>query len=131
MIKNICPEPARILRMGYYRGLIIYFLFIAIYIGSYVLMLKAVFYFPLHDSLFVIALLSIAWIGGVLSLVFPAGVGVREFLFIFFSAQVSLDYSFEILVSIALVTRVWQVLQEISALVIVFLLKEDSVRSDT
>ena len=111
------------------RGLLIYVLFTAIYIGSYLLMLQAVFDIGMFDSLILIALLSIAWIGGVLSLVFPAGVGIREFLFIFFSVQVELDYSFELLVSIALVTRFWQVLQEVSALALVFLLT--GRRSDT
>ena len=122
--EDIYLDPLEDAKLDASRGLVIFFLFTLIYIVSYVLMLNAVFALAVHESLVIIALLSIAWIGGVLSLVFPAGVGIRELLFILFSTQINLDYSFEVLVSIALVTRLWQVLQEVTALALVFTFRD-------
>lgn len=82
---------------------------------AYYLMIHAVFGFSVREALTLAAYLILAWVAGVLAFIVPAGVGVREFLFIAFGAYMVPTIPVEVLATIAVISRFWQVLQEVSA----------------
>ena len=88
---------------------------------AYYLMIHAVFGFSVKEVLTFAAYLILAWVAGVFAFVVPAGVGVREVLFIAFGAYMVPTVPMEILVTIAVISRLWQILQEIGAAFLVFL----------
>lgn len=94
-------------------GIIFYLAFCSLYVISNVLMLQAVFGFPVEESILYIAILSAAWIGGFFAFIVPAGMGVREFLFVVISSHVVPQHSVEVLASIAIFSRFWQIIQEL------------------
>ena len=94
-------------------GVVFYLIFCFVYVFSYVLMLDAVFGFAFEESIIYIALLSAAWLAGVLAFIVPAGMGVREVFFVSVSSYVVPQHSIEILVSIAVLARFWQIIQEL------------------
>jgi hypothetical protein len=104
-------------------GGVFFIAFVLFYVVSNMLMLNAVFGFSIEESLVYIATLSAAWIGGVLAIIVPAGMGVREVLFVAFSNYVSPGHAVEMLVSIAVVSRFWQILQELVGIVLLGLIR--------
>ncbi len=90
---------------------------------AHVLMLHAVFRFSWQESIFYFALLLVAWIGGVLAFIFPAGMGVKEVLFIAVSSYMAPQHSFELLTSIVVLTRFWQIIQELICATIALFLR--------
>lgn len=101
-------------KTSYIAGVLFFLSFSFLYVFSNVLMLDAVFGFSLQESMIYIALLSIAWLGGVLVFVVPLGLGVREFLFVYTSSYVAVDNSLEILLAIAVISRFSQIIQEMT-----------------
>jgi len=87
---------------------------------AYYLMIHAVFGFFVREALTLAAYLILAWVAGVLAFIVPAGVGVREFLFIAFAAYMVPTISMEMLAAIAVISRIWQILQEIAAAFVIF-----------
>jgi hypothetical protein len=87
---------------------------------AYYLMIHAVFGFSVRETLTLAAYLILAWVAGVLAFIVPAGVGVREFLFIAFGAYMVPTIPVEVLATIAVISRCWQVLQEIAAAAAIF-----------
>ncbi|MGV6807380.1 MAG: hypothetical protein ACWA5K_05710 [bacterium] len=80
---------------------------------SYYLMMNAVFGFGLLDSATYMAYLVLAWVVGVFAFLVPAGLGVRELVFISFGVAMNGNIPIELLASIALISRVWQIAQDL------------------
>lgn len=76
------------------------------------------FQFPWSDATLFIAFFSVAWVVGVLAFVMPAGIGVREAVFVFLAAQMGSDYSLETLTTIAIIYRFWQLFHEVGAVLL-------------
>jgi len=108
---------------SYSAGAAFYLIFCFLYVFSYVLMLDAVFGFSLQESMIYIALLSIAWIGGVLVFIVPLGIGVRELLFVVTSSYVIPEHSVEMLLAIAIISRFSQMIQEIAGVCLLVFLR--------
>ena len=75
-------------------------------ISSYVLFVNG-FRFEIQDATIFIAFLSLAWIVGVLAFVMPAGIGVREAVFVFLASLLDSNFSIEALTTIAIIHRFW------------------------
>ena len=101
-----------------------YSLFCFFYVGSFLLLLKSAFEFSFDESYIFIAILSLSWLGGVLAFVVPLGMGVREFLFVMFSGYLANPQPFEVLLSIALLARVAQILQELLGVLLAQFIKD-------
>ncbi len=86
---------------------------------SYFLMMNAVFGFTLQESTNYMAYLLIAWVAGVFAILVPAGVGVRELVFIGFGVTMMTNVSIELLGSIAVISRIWQITQDLVVAAIV------------
>jgi len=97
-----------------------YFLVSIIGLLGYYLMIHAVFGFSVNEVLTFVAYLILAWVVSVFAFIVPAGVGVREFLFIAFGAYMVPTMPMEILATIAVISRLWQVLQDIAAASVIF-----------
>ena len=87
--------------------------------SSQLLMLQAVFGFSTEEATQYIIYLGLGWIVGVLAIVAPGGIGIKEFFFVFFAHLSNQAISLEILTSIAVVSRFWQILQEIIGVLLV------------
>jgi hypothetical protein len=98
-----------------------YILFSMTYVSSQLIMLNAVFGFSLAESSNYIAYLGLAWVAGVLSIIVPGGMGVKEFFFIFFAHLSNQNISLDTLTAIAVIARFWLILQEILGVAIIFL----------
>ena len=123
-LKDEMPDNLGNSDVNDFLGVACYSLFCIVYIGSFLLLLKSAFDLSLYESYIYIAILSLSWLGGVLAFVVPLGMGVREFLFVMFSGYLSNPEPFEILLSIALLARVAQILQELLGVVLVQLIKD-------
>ncbi|MBE9563224.1 MAG: hypothetical protein IMF12_10225 [Proteobacteria bacterium] len=81
----------------------------------------AVFNFSMVQSANYIAYLGIAWIVGVLSFFIPGGMGVRELVFVILANSVSNEVSLEMLSSIAVISRFWIILQELTGISLILI----------
>jgi hypothetical protein len=88
---------------------------------AYYLMMHAVFSFTFGEVVTYVAYLMLAWVVGVFAFLAPAGLGVRELIFITFGAYMIPDVEVSMLATIALVSRLWQVLQELCAAAVIFI----------
>ena len=123
--QDFVPVSSECIKPGPVEGVLFCVIFCSTYALSYILMLDAVFNFPPEQAYVYIVLLSIAWIGGVLTIIVPAGMGVRELIFVSFTSQLIPDQSMESIVSIAVVTRAWQLLQELAIMPVLFSLRRE------
>jgi len=96
-----------------------YTLFWSTYLASGFLMMFAAFNFSVAQSANYIAYLGIAWIVGVLSFFVPGGMGIREFIFIMLAQSLSQNISLELLAAIAVISRFWIILQELTGISLV------------
>jgi hypothetical protein len=90
-------------------------------IAAYFLMLTAVFHLSSSEMMVVTAHLLLAWIVGTLTVVVPAGLGVREMIFVGLGTIWSDGLPEEKLMAIAVISRLWQVLQDVSGGTLLFL----------
>lgn len=88
---------------------------------AYFLMLHAVFSLSFSDVVAYIGYLILAWVAGVFLFLAPAGMGVRELIFIAFGTYLDTGVPVDTLVIIAVVSRFWQVFQELGAAAVIFL----------
>jgi len=89
------------------------------YLIANFLMMFAIFSFSISESTHYIAYLGLAWIIGVIAFLVPSGIGVREFVFILLAQQTfSQHISLDLLAMIAIMSRFWIILQEITAVVV-------------
>lgn len=95
---------------------------------AYFLMLDAVFHLTSAERNTVTAYLLLAWTVSTLTLIVPAGLGVKEMVFVGLGTLGYLDVSTERLVAIAVVSRFWQVLQDLGGGAAVFFIMRLKVR---
>lgn len=88
------------------------------YLTANFLVMKAAFNFPIEQSALYIAYLSLAWVVGVIAIAIPAGIGIREIVFIFLAQSMGQGQalSVEMLAAIAIVFRFWHILLEFGGL---------------
>ena len=120
-LKRQIGSADRISFQPHYTLLFLYYIFATItFLSSNILMMYAAFGLKPADSFLYIAFLGIAWVIGALTIVVPAGFGVREIVFVGLANLAGVDASVEVLTSIAVVYRFWLVLQEIGGLFFAF-----------
>ncbi len=102
----------------------LYLLATMTFLSSNFLMMYATFNFSVKESFPYIAFLSLAWVVGVITLVVPAGMGVRELVFVTLASMSGANHSLEALAAIAVVYRFWHILQEIGGMLCVPLLAQ-------
>ena len=88
------------------------------------LLLNAGFGFTTRESTLFIAFFSIAWVVGVATFIMPAGIGVREAVFVLLATQLGQSYSLKTLATIAIMYRFWQIFHEVGGLIVAFVLKQ-------
>jgi glycosyltransferase 2 family protein len=88
------------------------------YLAANFLVMKAAFNYPTEQAALYIAYLSLAWVVGVITIAVPAGIGVREIVFIFLAQLMGQGqaHSVEVLAAIAVVYRFWHILLEFGGL---------------
>lgn len=91
------------------------------YLTAWFLVLSVSFGLSVREASVYIAFLCLSWIVGILAFFVPAGMGVREGVFIALARYVGIDASLETLAAIAVITRLWLITQEIGGASIVFL----------
>jgi len=108
---------------------------ISIFIGSCVAFLAANFTvlnatldLSILESTYYISYFGLAWVVGVVAFIVPAGMGIRETVFIFLAQLTSQGQAFDTdtLIAIAVIYRFWQILHEIIGIGIGFILKKFS-----
>lgn len=109
-VVSAAPDASRS-RSGPY--LFCYGIVLACYLSASLLMMFAVFHFRVPQASAYIAYLTVGWIGGTLSILVPAGLGVRELIFLLLARQSGAPAPVELLATIAVVYRLWQVAQEL------------------
>lgn len=103
-----CPGKVSLLVVFvYYAG------FTLTYAISGTVMLSAVFGLPGEEAIYFVGYQGFAWITGVVAFIVPAGMGVRELAFIWLGAGVSKTASAELIMAMAIVFRMWYIVQEI------------------
>ena len=118
---QLCPCHANI-QLSHL--LLFYLLFSMTYLSSQLILFSAVFNFSLDESIHYIAYLGLAWIAGVLSIIVPGGMGIKEFFFIFFAQLSNQTVSLDTLAAIAIISRFWLILQEILGVGIIFIWRQ-------
>lgn len=103
-------------------ALVGYWLSSIIFIGANMAVLSAFFDLDGMSSLTLIGYLLLAWAVGVFAIVMPGGIGVREVVFLLIAGSAS-EYSTDLLASVAIVNRLWQVTLDFSGAAVVFALR--------
>jgi len=101
--------------------------FIASLIGfaaSHFFMLLSLFSLDIDSALFYTALLALSWIIGVITLISPAGMGIRELIFIVLAQLSSQQVDQQLLAAIAVVSRLWIIAYEITSVALLFLVNK-------
>jgi len=91
-------------------------------LAAYYLLFYAVFGLGLRESAFYISCLGLAWLVGAITLVVPAGIGVREGVFIALARYAESELQTELLVSIAVIVRCWVILQDLGGAALIYFL---------
>jgi glycosyltransferase 2 family protein len=92
-----------------------------LYLTAWFLVLSASFNLSTREASLYIAFLGLSWIVGILTFLVPAGLGVREGVFIALAKSAGIEASLETLATIAVITRLWLILQELGGAGIIFL----------
>ncbi|NIB40031.1 hypothetical protein HBA55_10560 [Pseudomaricurvus alkylphenolicus] len=103
------------------EGSVFFSLFFLSYTMSNILMLKAIFGLDIGEASVYTALLALSWVAAALTLVVPAGMGVRELIFIGGAGWVLPEIPADVLISVAVLVRGWQVLQELVCVALISL----------
>jgi glycosyltransferase 2 family protein len=90
-----------------------FFLHGACYTVAHMLFLHTVFGMSVQEASLYTAYLGFAWIAGVMSMVVPGGLGVKEFVFIMLAQMFGATADFETLLAIAVISRLWVIGQEL------------------
>lgn len=91
------------------------------YLIAWFLVLSASFGLSIKESSVYIAFLCLSWIIGILAFFVPVGMGVREGVFIALARYAGIDAPLETLAAIAVITRLWLIIQDIGGASIIFL----------
>ena len=73
------------------------------------------------EALTYVAFLGLSWVAGALTLIAPAGIGVREFVFILLAQTMEENVDLEVLAAIAIVARCWLIVQELIGVILVYI----------
>ncbi len=84
------------------------------YVFSYTLMLYSAFGIAPKIGLNYVGYLGVAWVVGILAVISPGGIGVREFVFILLARTIESDVSFQLLSAIAVFARLWIIMIDVS-----------------
>jgi len=102
--------------------LIVFFLvFCACAAISHVVLLLSIFSFDTQTAIFYAALLILSWIIGVVVMISPAGMGIRELIFIVLAQLSSQQIDQQTLAAIAVVTRLWMIAYELLGVALLYL----------
>lgn len=93
-----------------------------IFVGANMAVLLAFFDFDTVSTLNLVGYLLLAWVVSVFAIVVPAGIGVREVVFLVIAGSAS-EYSTGLLATVAIVSRFWQVALDFSGAAIVLILR--------
>ena len=99
-------------------------LFCAAAAVSHFAMLLSLFSFSTQTAMFYTALLTLSWIIGVITLISPAGMGVRELIFIVLAQVSSQQLDQQTLAAIAVVTRLWMIVYEMLGVSLLYLINK-------
>lgn len=102
-------------------AVIYYVVFWIAYLGGHLFLLLSAFDMSVDEAVIYVAFLALSWIAGVVAVISPAGLGVREIVFIFLAQSSAQSVSVEVLGAIAVIARFWLVLQELAGVAIVYL----------
>ena len=91
------------------------------YLTAWFLVLSASFGLSIREATVYIAFLGLSWIVGILAFFVPAGMGIREGAFIALARYAGIDAPLETLAALAVITRLWLIIQEIGGASIIFL----------
>lgn len=100
-------------------------LFWSCFVLSQGLLIVALLDIPWSTALLLVGCLSAAWVVGTLSILTPAGIGIREVVFVALARQTGLDLALDSLAILALSLRLWQVVHEILGAALVTILVTD------
>src|SRR5690606_10917214 len=75
------------------------------------------------------AIFSLSWVAGMLVFVVPAGLGVREAIFVVLARLGGMDVDIETLTAIAVAYRFWHILQELAGVVLGYILGQKNAGS--
>jgi hypothetical protein len=98
---------------GTVKIILFYILFSLTYSLSHFLMLSAIFNFSSAQTSTYIAYLGLGWVVGALTLLVPAGIGVKEFIFVMMAQTATDAPDLTLLTAIAVVSRLWIIAQEL------------------
>lgn len=113
---NIACDP----RISLLQSLSFYSLFVIANVVSNVFLLISVFGLGLQQALFYTGLFALSWVVGVITMVSPAGMGVRELVFIFLAKLTGQQVDDASLAAIATIARLWMIFQEISSAALLY-----------
>ena len=105
-------------------GFFIFSLFCTFYVLSSYYMLRSAFDFTLQETLLYVAILSTSWVGGIIIFIVPLGVGVREYLFVITASYFTSSVPMEVMLSIAVLSRITQIIQELIGATIALIIKK-------
>ena len=106
-------KPSAKFTLGFYVA------FLLSYLVSHWLFLYALMEVSWHEYVWFTACLALAWVLGVITLVFPGGIGIREFVFIVSAGQLPDAPDLEVLGTIAVFSRLWLICQELLGVVFI------------
>ncbi len=115
--------PDEIMASGTFLfDLFAYWLCSGLFIVANLALLSAFFDLQTVSILHLIAYLQLAWAISVLFVVMPAGIGIREVIFLLLAGGSTQHYE-GLLVTVAIVSRVWQVTMDLAGAALVFVLR--------
>lgn len=114
-IDHHCQNSANAIRI-----FLFYLFYSFTYTFSHILMMYATFGFSPSQSIDYIAYLGLGWVAGALSMLVPGGIGVKELVFVIIAKSATESPDLAMLTTIAVVSRIWTILQEVIAAALIF-----------
>lgn len=106
-----CQRPERV------ATALLFLVFYAFtYTVSNVLMMISVFNVSLTEAFTYLSILGIAWIVGAMTMITPGGIGIKEVVFVFIAQRYASSPDPAELISIAVVSRFWTIVQELASM---------------
>ena len=102
-------------------------LFSIVYTVSHLILFQAFFDISTDDAIQLTAFLLISWVVSLFAIVMPAGIGVKEAVFIFLAANED-NYDTSFLASVAIISRFWQITVDLSGAIFIMILSRFTKR---
>lgn len=106
---KIACEP----RFSWFQSASFFLLVAAAFTASHVFLLIAVFGLSLNEGLFYTGLIALSWVVGMITMISPAGMGIRELVFIIFAKLTMQHVDDATLSAIATIARLWLIFLDI------------------